>query len=115
MPREPSPVMLEIVTVRDVSPVPETATRPAAVPVRLSATLVLVSVTASAPAYETVNVTGPAWVDDAEGALNTTAGAELSTVMTALEPAAGAWLPALSPAVPAASEMAREPSPVMLD
>ena len=41
-------------------------------------------------------------------------GAVLSTMKVALGPAAGARLPARSEAVPAAIEIPREPSPVML-
>ncbi len=48
MPRVPSPLMLEMVTVRVVRPEPDTATVPVAVPVVLSATLPFASVTASA-------------------------------------------------------------------
>ena len=43
-----------------------------------------------------------------------TVGPVLSTVKVALGPAAGARLPARSEAVPAAIEIPREPSPVML-
>ena len=52
---------------------------------------------------------------DGEGALIVTVGAVLSTVNVALGPAAGALLPAVSVAVAAASEIPREPLPVMLE
>jgi hypothetical protein len=49
IPIVPVPVMLEIVTVREAVPLPETAAVPSAVPVLLSVTLALARVTLSAP------------------------------------------------------------------
>ena len=49
IPSVPSPVMLEMVTVRVVVPVPETATDPFAVPVLFRVTLPDASVTVLAP------------------------------------------------------------------
>ena len=49
MPRVPSPVILEMVTVRLVVPLPDTDTEPVAVPVVLSVMLPAARVTLSAP------------------------------------------------------------------
>jgi len=68
IPSVPSPVILEIVTVRVVLPVPVTATVPLAVPVLFSVTLPATSVTVSAPVYVIVYVIGPLFVNDADGA-----------------------------------------------
>ena len=57
---------------------------------------------------------GPLRVDVADGALRVMAGAVLSTINVVLGPAAAALLPAVSVAVPAATEMPIVPSPVIL-
>ena len=56
-------------------------------------------------------VVGSAWL---EAWLMITVGAVLSTVNVVLGPAAGALLPAVSDAVPAAIEMPSVPSPVIV-
>ena len=71
-------MMLEMVTVRAVVPLPETAAVPAAVPVVLSVTFPLASVTLSAPEYVAVYVTGPPLVALLDGALRETVGAAVS-------------------------------------
>src|SRR5947207_1175561 len=57
----------------------------------------------------------PAAVTVGDGALIVTLGGVLSTVKVALGPAAGALLPAVSVAVPAAIEIPMVPSPVILE
>src|SRR5437762_3360744 len=84
IPREPLPVMLESVTVRDV-PVPVTAIDAVAVPVVFSVISATPSVLALkfGSAYVTVYVTGPALVVATDGAPMETVGAVLSTVNVA--------------------------------
>ena len=57
-------------------------------------------------------MTGPELVIEADGALIVIVGGVLSSVAVALGPAAGALLPAVSVAVPAAIEIPRVPLPV---
>ncbi len=68
IPSVPFPVMLVIVTVREAVPVPETPIVPEAPPVELSETSPFANVTALAPVYVTVYVTGPVFVVDTDGA-----------------------------------------------
>ncbi len=114
IPSVPSPVMLPTVTVRVVLPLPLTLIVPLAVPVLFSVTCELSRPIESAPVYETVYVTGPVFVSVVEGPLTEMVSGVLSTVTRSLGPAPNAELPAVSEAVPAATEMPSVPSPVIL-
>ena len=114
MPREPSPVMPLIVTVRVLVPLPVMLTVPVAVPEEFRMISAGAILTADAPVKVRVYVTGPDEANAADGPLIATAGGVLSTVKVELGPAAGALLHVLSSAVPAAIEIPSVPSPEML-
>jgi hypothetical protein len=91
----PSPVMLEIVTMR-VAPVPLTLAVPPAVPLVSSDTSAALNVLARkfSSAYFTVYFIGPPLLKLLDGALIATVGGVLSTMKVSLGPEAAAVFPA---------------------
>jgi hypothetical protein len=100
MPSVPVPVTFSSVTVRELAPVPDTEIPALAVPVVINEISPPPSVTADAPVYVTVYVTGPVAVTVAEGALMLMPGGVLSTVTLADGPEPPAAFPTASLAVP---------------